>query len=111
MTVLATIFAGLSSSEMTRSMYYRSLAAQQQSKAGDQWAFFQAKRIRGTSLETTVELLQSLAHPEPFDPASVDKLASQMGQSLEKSSAENGTAMDGVKKSREKLSKLLADDK
>ena len=40
LTVLATILAGLSSSEMTRSMYYRSLAAQHQSKAGSQWAFF-----------------------------------------------------------------------
>src|SRR5581483_155610 len=66
LTVLATAFAGLSSSEMTRSMYYRSLAAQNQAKASDQWAFFQAKRIRGTSLEMTVELLQNLAHPQPF---------------------------------------------
>ena len=62
LTVLATAFAGLSSSEMTQAMYYRSLAAQHQSKAGDQWAFFQAKRIRGTNLEMTEELLQSLLH-------------------------------------------------
>ena len=68
LTVLSTGFAGLSSSEMTRSMYYRSLAAQHQSKAGDQWAFFQAKRTRGTNMETTEDLLVSLAHPEPFRP-------------------------------------------
>src|SRR3954469_18852371 len=67
LTVLATTFAGLSSSEMTRSMYFRSLAAQHQSKAGDQWAFFQAKRIRGTTLESTVELLQGITHAEPFN--------------------------------------------
>lgn len=47
MTVVATLLAGLSNSEMTRAQYTRSLAAQQQSKAGDQWAFFQAKRLRG----------------------------------------------------------------
>ena len=60
LTVLATVLAGLSSSEMTRSMYYRSLAAQEQSKAGSQWEFFQAKRIRGTTLETSGDLLRSL---------------------------------------------------
>lgn len=47
MTVVATLLAGLSTSEMTRAQYVRALAAQQQSKAGDQWAFFQAKRLRG----------------------------------------------------------------
>ncbi len=46
MTVIATLLAGLSSSEMTKAQYARALAAQQQSKAGDQWAFFQAKRLR-----------------------------------------------------------------
>ena len=35
MTVIATMLAGLASSEMTRAQYDRSLAAQQQSKAGD----------------------------------------------------------------------------
>ena len=47
MTVVATMLAGLASSEMTRAQYDRALAAQQQSKAGDQWSFFQAKRLRG----------------------------------------------------------------
>ena len=36
MTVVATMLAGLASSEMTRAQYSRSLAAQQQSKAGSQ---------------------------------------------------------------------------
>src|SRR5438094_10519704 len=58
LTVLATILAGLSSSEMTLAQYHRSLAAQNQSKAGDQWSFFQAKRLRGLNLQTTIELLQ-----------------------------------------------------
>ena len=66
LTALATAFAGLSSSEMTQAMYHRSLAAQHQSRAGNQWAFFQAKRIRGSGIESSIELLQALAHPEPF---------------------------------------------
>jgi hypothetical protein len=36
MTVIATMLAGLASSEMTKAQYDRSLAAQLQSKAGDQ---------------------------------------------------------------------------
>lgn len=71
LTALATAFAGLSSSEMTQAMYHRSLAAQHQSRAGNQWAFFQAKRIRGNGIESSVELLQALGHPEPFDPSKV----------------------------------------
>lgn len=68
MTILSTILAGLSSSEMTQSQYHRSLASQYQSKAGDQWAFFQAKRIRGIGLENTAELLQSqLALGDPAE--------------------------------------------
>ena len=43
MTVIATLLAGIASSEMTHAQYDRSLAAQLQSKAGDQWGYFQAK--------------------------------------------------------------------
>ena len=67
LTVMATILAGLSSSEMTQSMYYRSLAAQNQSKAGSQWGYFQAKRIRGTTMESGGDLIRALADPPPFD--------------------------------------------
>src|SRR5262249_25084295 len=65
LTVFATVLAGLSSSEMTQAQYYRSLAAQNQSKASDQWNFFQAKRIRGTEIQRTVRLLQALSEPGP----------------------------------------------
>lgn len=47
MTVIATLLAGLSSSEMTKAQYARAHGAQLQAKAGDQWGFFQAKRLRG----------------------------------------------------------------
>ena len=122
LTVLATALAGMSSSEMTRSMYFRSVAAQQQSKAGDQWSFFQAKRIRGTSLEMTVETLQSLAQPETFDPARVKAGVARLLQRLDAASGAkasgDGEAKESasaaaarVGKAREKLTKLLADDK
>ena len=71
MTVLATMLAGLASSEMTRAQYDRSLAAQQQSKAGDQWGYFQAKRLRGTGLKTTGDVLQVTAEVGRFDAASL----------------------------------------
>jgi hypothetical protein len=63
LTVLGTILAGLSNSEMTKAQYYRTLAAQTQSKVADQWGFYQAKRIRGTTLEAMVDLLPLQAHP------------------------------------------------
>jgi hypothetical protein len=113
LTVLATVFAGLSSSEMTRSMYFRSLAAQNQAKAGDQWAFFQAKRIRGTNMEMTVELLQSLAHFDPFDWPNVEAASHQILESLEKGANQPGAAEAAAKarKAREKLAKLGGDEK
>lgn len=56
MTVVATLLAGLASSEMTKAQYERAYAAQIQSKAGDQWAFFQAKRLRGELQRNTLDL-------------------------------------------------------
>ncbi len=81
MAVVATMLAGLSSSEMTRAQYDRSLAAQQQSKAGDQWSFFQAKRLRGAFQRHTLDLLQSLTDLHPLDvaaiPSAIDQLCAQ----------------------------------
>jgi len=67
MTILATLLAGLASSEMTRAQYDRSLAAQQQSKAGDQWSYFQAKRLRGGMQRTTLDILQATSPVRPFN--------------------------------------------
>src|SRR3954453_8340620 len=69
MAVVATMLAGLASSEMTRAQYDRSLAAQQQSKAGDQWSFFQAKRLRGAFQRNTAELLQAVSEVHPLEAA------------------------------------------
>lgn len=71
MAVVATMLAGLSSSEMTRAQYDRSYAAQQQSKAGDQWSFFQAKRLRGAMQHSTLEILQQTTQVRPFDAAAL----------------------------------------
>jgi hypothetical protein len=73
MTVVATALAGLASSEMTRAQYARSMAAQQQSKAGDQWGFFQAKRLRSSMQRSTLDLLQSTVELHPVDPAALEK--------------------------------------
>jgi hypothetical protein len=73
MTVIATALAGLASSEMTRAQYGRSLAAQQQSKAGDQWGFFQAKRLRGAIQRNTIDILQNTTDVHPLDAAALDK--------------------------------------
>jgi hypothetical protein len=86
MAVLSTMLAGLASSEMTRGQYGRSLAAQQQSKAGDQWSFFQAKRLRGAVQRNTVDLLFSMGGVSPFNAAAfkaeLDKAAEAGGAEL-----------------------------
>ena len=58
MTIIATLLAGLSNGEMTKAQYDRALAAQQQSKAGDQWGFFQAKRLRSAIQSGTLDVVQ-----------------------------------------------------
>ena len=68
MSVVATLLAGLASSEMTRAQYDRSLAAQLQSKAGDQWGYFQAKKLRAAMQESTLVLLQASGPIRPLDP-------------------------------------------
>lgn len=78
MAVVATMLAGLASSEMTRAQYDRSLAAQQQSKAGDQWSFFQAKRLRGAYQRNTADLMQTLTDVHPVDAAAFKSLAQQL---------------------------------
>ena len=69
MTVIATMLAGLASSEMTKAQYDRALAAQLQSKAGDQWNYYQAKKLRGAVARNSVDLLAATAEIAPLDPA------------------------------------------
>jgi len=73
MTVIATMLAGLASSEMTKAQYDRSAAAQLQSKAGDQWSYFQAKKLRSAVARNTLDLLAATAEVKPLDAAALEK--------------------------------------
>lgn len=95
MTVIATMLAGLSSSEMTKAQYARSSAAQLQSKAGDQWGYFQAKRLRGSLQRSTIDLLIAEGGAQPIDPARL------------RSSAEALTAVGEQEKARAGLLQVL----
>ncbi len=93
MTVLATMLAGLASSEMTRAQYDRSLAAQQQSKAGDQWNLFQAKKLRGTLQRTTLDLLDSATAVRPLDVNALTRTLAQTPAATALSSAAGQQAL------------------
>ena len=67
MTVIATMLAGLASSEMTKAQYDRALAAQLQSKAGDQWNYYQAKKLRSAVAHNTLDLLAATSEVAPLD--------------------------------------------
>ncbi|HEV2694831.1 MAG TPA: hypothetical protein VG347_18195 [Verrucomicrobiae bacterium] len=75
MAVIATMLAGLASSEMTKAQYDRSLAAQLQSKAGDQWSYYQAKKLRSSVARNTMDLLAATATGgiTPLDAAVLEK--------------------------------------
>jgi nucleoid DNA-binding protein len=66
MTVIATMLAGLASSEMTHAQYDRSAAAQLQSKAGDQWSYYQAKKLRSAVAHNTLDLLVATSEVQPL---------------------------------------------
>src|SRR5689334_21093724 len=74
MTVIATLLAGLASSEMTRAQYDRALGAQLQSKAGDQWGYFQAKKLRGAMQRNSFELLTAITDIRPIDNPALEKV-------------------------------------
>lgn len=71
MTVIATMLAGLASSEMTKAQYDRSAAAQLQSKAGDQWSFYQAKKLRSASARNSLDLLAATVDITPLTVAAL----------------------------------------
>jgi hypothetical protein len=83
MTVVATLLAGLASSEMTRAQYDRALGAQLQSKAGDQWSYFQAKKLRGAMQRNSLELLQAAADVHPLENPALEKVPAVAGRALD----------------------------
>lgn len=86
LTVIATILAGLSSSEMSNAQYSRSLAAQMQSKVSDQWGYYQAKRIRAQQCDNTLQILMTLEQPTPFDPKDLQETTSRLADEMKQSS-------------------------
>ena len=74
MTIVATLLAGLASSEMTKAQYDRALGAQLQSKAGDQWSYFQAKKMRGAMQRNSIEMLQATAEIRPINNPALEKV-------------------------------------
>jgi len=73
MTVIATMLAGLSSSEMTKAQYNRAFAAQLQSKAGDQWSFFQAKKLRGAMQRSALDVIKGTTEVRDLDMDAIEK--------------------------------------
>src|ERR1039458_7354633 len=67
MAVIATMLAGLASSEMTKAQYDRAFAAQLQSKAGDQWGYYQAKKLRSAVARNSLDLLAATSDIKPLD--------------------------------------------
>jgi hypothetical protein len=87
LTVIATVLAGMSSSEMTRAQYFRAMAAQNQAKAADQWGYYQAKRLRATEALNTLDILAATAHPGRLDQQAVASASQMLLQELTASAA------------------------
>jgi hypothetical protein len=73
MTVIATMLAGLASSEMTRAQYDRAYAAQLQAKAGDQWSYFQAKKLRSSIQRNSLDMLEATVEIHPLNTDALNK--------------------------------------
>ena len=59
LAALATVFAGMSASSLQRSMFWKAQAAQDQSKATNQWTLAGFKRDRAMMMETSAALLRA----------------------------------------------------
>jgi hypothetical protein len=97
MTVIATLLAGLASSEMTRAQYDRAMGAQLQSKAGDQWGYFQAKKLRGAMQRNSLELLQATTDVHPLESPALEKIPSPAAPALD---ANLQAALEAVEKDK-----------
>ncbi|MBN9118281.1 MAG: hypothetical protein J0I06_03825 [Planctomycetes bacterium] len=59
LTALATVFAGMSTGALQQAMYWKSQAAQDQSKATNQWTLAGFKRDRALVMQTTAAQLRA----------------------------------------------------
>ncbi len=101
MAIVATVLAGLSSSEMTQAQYHRSLAGQNQSKAGDQWGFFQAKRIRGNQMENEVDLLPVTSRAGPLKPGILKAATARLARILKETKSRAEALRDAAKEKKQ----------
>src|SRR5262249_35774511 len=120
LTVLATILAGLSSSEMTLAQYHRALAAQNQSKASDQWTFFQFKRTQQKEAKTALDQMPVPSKTEKLDAdyllaaarqftrdlQRAEREAVQLYNSISSSRSSSANGAEAVRKPAERLAKL-----
>lgn len=80
LTALATAFAGMSTTELQRAMFWRSYSAQDQAKATSQWTLAGFKRDRALICQSTASQLRALSGnaENPFavsPPSGADRLA------------------------------------
>src|SRR5437588_13091771 len=61
LTAIATVFAGMSTSELQQAMFWRSAAAQDQAKATNQWTLAGFKRDRSLLMQSTAAMLRAQA--------------------------------------------------
>jgi hypothetical protein len=125
LAVIATILTGQSSSEMSRAQYFRSLAAQHQSRVSDQWNFFQAKRQRGDNRDLSLDQLQSLSQTGTANPAAfqaalarfpkeldeAEKQAARFESAVMAARGELGTVADPLQSAATELKKSAAESR
>ena len=94
---------------MTRVQYHRAVAAQNQSKAGDQWSFFQAKRVRGTTLEMAIQQLRAQFGRVPVSADDLQRVSQLLVEVLsEANKPQAGAKEDNGKSTEGKFAKQLA---
>jgi hypothetical protein len=73
LTALATVFAGMSTGALQKAMYWKSQAAQDQSRATNQWSLAGFKRDRALVMQATVAQLKATAGyvPPNFSPSTL----------------------------------------
>lgn len=76
LTALATVFAGMSTGALQQAMYWKSQAAQDQSRATNQWSLAGFKRDRALIMQTMAAQLRATAGyaPPNFSPSSLPPL-------------------------------------
>ncbi len=125
LAVIATVLSGQSSGEMSRAQYFRSLAAQHQSRVSDQWNFFQAKRQRGDNRDLSLNQLRALAqtgeaNPDAFlaalerlpkDLDEAEKQSARLESAAKASRNDLGSAADPLLGAAAELKKAAADSK